>query len=282
MSRRRELAARRNSLDEIREIMNSMKNLAYMESRKISGFLESQRAVVSSMETAAEDILGFFAYTLSGMDDTDIEVYVLVGSERGFCGDYNRNLLRYFHKLSRHVNDKKLRLISVGQKLHGLLQNDDRVLRQVNGASVAEEVDNVLNHLVGQLVLIRRQWTSMKLSIVYYDDEQQPRHENLLPPFQQFLHRPPAHANAPLLNLQPRQFLRELIHHYLFAAMHAVLYTSLMAENRRRVMHLDGALQHMDEQIDNLHRRDNVLRQEEIVEEIEVILLRSEDAGQTL
>ena len=46
-----------------------------------------------------------------------------------------------------------------------------------------------------------------------------------------------------------------------------------MAESQQRVMHLDGAVQHMDEQSEELHRQSNVLRQEEIIEEIEVILL---------
>ncbi len=281
MSRRRELAARLHGLDEIREIMNSMKSLAYMESRKIGGFLASQRSVVSGMEAAAEDFLGFYANTLSAPDEADIEVYVLVGSERGFCGDYNRGLLYYFEQLSGKANEDKLRLITVGYKLQGLFRNDGRVLQQIDGASVVEEVSEVLNRLAGCLASIQRQWTSMKLYIVFYDDELQLKHKILLPPFQQFLNGPPAHAHAPLLNLQPRQFLRELSHQYLFAALHAVLYTSLMAENRRRVMHLEGALRHMEEQIENLHHRDNVMRQEEIIEEIEVILLRSGDMERT-
>lgn len=46
-----------------------------------------------------------------------------------------------------------------------------------------------------------------------------------------------------------------------------------MAESQQRVMHLDGAVQHMDEQSEELHRKSNILRQEEIIEEIEVILL---------
>jgi F-type H+-transporting ATPase subunit gamma len=56
-----------------------------------------------------------------------------------------------------------------------------------------------------------------------------------------------------------------------------MLYTSLMVENRRRVTHLEGAVKHMDEESDELRRQCNTLRQEEIIEEIEVILLSSSE-----
>jgi F-type H+-transporting ATPase subunit gamma len=278
MTRRRDISVRRYSLDEIREIMNSMKNLAYMESRKISGFLESQRAVVASMETAARDFLGFYPDTMVEPDDVSLEVYILVGTERGFCGDLNRGLLNYFDRLLQDHGDDKVRLISVGHKMQSLLQDDARVIQHVEGASVVEEVSEVLNRLVNQLAAIQHEYASMTLYVVYHDEQQRPVHNILLPPFQQFLHQPPLHRHAPILNLEPRQFLRELSHQYLFATLHAMLYTSLMAENRRRVSHLEGAVQHMQEQIENMRHQDNVLRQEEIIEEIEVILLRSGDS----
>lgn len=62
---------------------------------------------------------------------------------------------------------------------------------------------------------------------------------------------------------------------YLFATLHEIAYVSLMAENQRRLRHLDGAVRHLDEQSAVLARRSNSLRQEEIIEEIEVILLGS-------
>jgi F-type H+-transporting ATPase subunit gamma len=65
----------------------------------------------------------------------------------------------------------------------------------------------------------------------------------------------------------------ELVDQYLFAALHELLYTSLMAENQQRVMHLESAVRHLDEELSELNRQINILRQEEITEEIEVLLL---------
>ena len=46
-----------------------------------------------------------------------------------------------------------------------------------------------------------------------------------------------------------------------------------MAENRRRMQHLEGAIRRLEERTSELALKRNALRQEEITEEIEVILL---------
>jgi len=52
-----------------------------------------------------------------------------------------------------------------------------------------------------------------------------------------------------------------------------IFYTSLLAENHQRVQHLEGAVKHLDDESAKLRRQINARRQEEIIEEIEVILL---------
>ena len=73
--------------------MNSMKTLAYLEIRKLGRFLDAQRAVVAHVETVAADFLGFHSELLPPPDDSAQPVCLLLGSERGFCGDFNEALL---------------------------------------------------------------------------------------------------------------------------------------------------------------------------------------------
>ena len=87
-----------------------------------------------------------------------------------------------------------------------------------------------------------------------------------------------AQACAPLLNLQPAAFLAQLIEQYLFAALQAILYEALLSENQHRVRHLEGAVRHLEQRAEELQRRLRLLRQEEIIEEIEVILLNAATA----
>jgi F-type H+-transporting ATPase subunit gamma len=280
VSRRRDLERHRRGLDEIRDIMNSMRNLSFMETRKISGFLDVQHSAVNHIETVAADFLGFYPDSLREATDTAVDVYLLIGAERGFCGDFNHALMRHFENMPIIDDVDKLRLICVGHKLETLLENDEQEIIFIDGASVAEEVGTVLNQIVNHLASIQEQYGSLNLYVLYHDDENALINQQLLPPFQKFLHQQPQEPHPPELNLEPRKFLLDLSYHYLFVVLFEILYTSLMAENSQRVAHLEAAVQHLDEQSEELHRQGNILRQEEIIEEIEVILLSAASLDQ--
>ncbi|WP_461481955.1 F0F1 ATP synthase subunit gamma [Porticoccus sp.] len=279
MSRRRSLEAHRHSLGEIQEIMNSMKTLAYMETRKLARFLDAQQQVVTSIEQVAADFLQFFPETLPDTENT-ATVYLLIGSDRGFCGDFN-------HALLEHLNSKPqspeglASVLAVGHKLCTLLDDDPRVSIALDGAGVTEEVSPLLNRLVSELSQLQQGRGPLSLVCLYHESAAQIREQRLLPPF----HNLPglagkataAFGHPPLLHLPPREFLLQLTEQYLFAVLHGVLFTSLMAENHHRVAHLEGAVRHLEEESAELARACNVLRQEEITEEIEVILLGAEN-----
>lgn len=273
MTRRREVERHRASLVEIGEIMGSMKTLAYMENRKLARFLPAQTAVVRSIEVAAADFLAFHPGILPRAAD-EPPVFLLVGSERGFCGDFNRPLLDALAAATAGPADAAPRLLLVGQKLRTLLVDDERVAGFIPGASVTDEVPDVLQQLVTELV--RLQASPGRLSLVaLYQGPEGVVVDKLLPPFHQLLDVEAPGGHAPLLQLGAQAFLLALTEQYVFAALHYMLYTSLLEENRRRLAHLEGATRHLDEQCGALVRRSNVLRQEEIIEEIEVILLNA-------
>lgn len=275
VSRRRDIERHRRSLNEIRDIMNSMKNLSYMETRKISTFLDVQHSIVKHIQTVAADFLSFYPETLTAGKDTPpgVNVYLLIGTERGFCGDFNHALRRHMQSLPAIHGVDKMQLICVGRRLQTLLQGDDRPLIFIDGASIVEEVDTVLNQVVSQLASIQQHYGMLNLFVLYHNEEHQLINQQLLPPFQNLNPIQPQHAEPPVLNLAPEDFLLDLGYQYLFLVLYEILYTSLMAESRQRVSHLEGAIQHMEKQSEELHRQSNILRQEEIIEEIEVILL---------
>jgi F-type H+-transporting ATPase subunit gamma len=272
MTRRQDLEHHRLSLREIREIMNSMKTLAYMEIRKISRFLNTQCAVVRSIEDTAADFLSFHPEAMPQADETT-PVYLLIGTERGFCGDFNQSLVGHLESTLELHPVGKPHLIAVGRKLHTLIENDARVAAMIDGAGVVEEVTLVLNQMVHALSFLQEQHGMLTVYGLYHGGTDGIVVQKLMPSFQQYLHQIPQFAHPPELNLSPTEFLLELTEQYLFAALHEMLYTSLMAENHNRVTHLEGAVRHLDEKSEELARQCNALRQEEIIEEIEVLLL---------
>jgi F-type H+-transporting ATPase subunit gamma len=197
----------------------------------------------------------------------------LIGTERGFCGDFNQTLVRHLESALDTTPAGKPILVTVGRKLFTLLENDARVAARIDGASVVEEVTVVLSQLVHELSSVQEQHGMLTVYGLYHGGDDGIVMQKLLPPFQHYLHQAPRHPHPPVLNLPPARFLIELTEHYLFAALYAMLYASLTAENHNRVTHLDGAVKHLDDESEELARQCSALRQEEIIEEIEVILL---------
>jgi len=270
MSRRRELEQSLRKLGEIGEIMRSMKNLAVMETRKLARFLDVQEESVLLIEAAAADFLCFYPHLGIG-NPPGVEAVLVLGTERGFCGDFNEELLAV---LGRNGNSP---VIAVGGKLCAGLEKHPALAAEFEGPTVAEDVPKTLNRLVPEIGRLQQGRAFQGLAVIHHRSGGEGiSRKPLLPPFTQIPPPNPPQFQAPLLNLAPEKFFAELVHHYLFAALHEMFYSSLMAENQRRIQHLEGAIQRLEEKNTALARSARTLRQEEITEEIEVILLSVE------
>ena len=273
MSKRRDLETRIRSLNEIREIMNAMKNLSLMEVHRLNRFLDTQRRVVAGIEAAAADFLLFHPELYPGEEEFR-NVHVLLGSERGFCGDFNESLVR---ALDNPIGSARVvTLVVIGSKLAAKLTDDARVAAFLDGPSVVEEVDSVLMKLMKTITALRASSHAggpLRLTVFHHDAAGERVKISDLRPFQKCEQTNIRFAHAPLLYLQPHVFVTGLAEQYLFAALHELLYSSLMAENQRRMQHMDSAVRRLERTSMELWQRRNILRQEEITEEIEVIML---------
>lgn len=279
MSRRREVLGRLKTLREISSIMNSLKNISMMETRKITRFLSSQQQVVANIEAAAGDFLHFYP-ALRPAPDHAARVWLLIGSERGFCGDFNQSLLADFERRVPPEARENGHIIAVGRKLCLEVEHKYPDAALFDGPGVADEVHGMLSSLVGALDKMREERGACALVMLHKVEGQDgARATPLLPPFEGRETDGKAggagFAFPPRLTLEPEVFFTELVRHYLFAALHAGFFTSLMAEHQQRVKHLENATRRLDEQAAGLLQKSNVLRQEEITEEIEEIMLGS-------
>lgn len=270
MTRRAGLQTQFHSLSEIREIMNSMKTLAYMETRKLDQFIAAQQQVVRSINQAATEFIHCYPEILAS-DMEAFSVLLLIGSERGFCGDFNHAVYREFKQLSASHPPKKI--IVVGRKLHLLMLEQQAAEEYLEGPSVVEDVPESLIQIVNILTAIQAEQGAIRLTVISHTEQADITQEQLLPAFQTQKQQPANSQTPPLLNLTPQAFFLGISEHYLFSSLHDKLYSSLLAENHRRVAHLEGAIQHLNNKSEQLARKLNTLRQEEIIEEIEVILL---------
>lgn len=271
MTRRHQLAAKLEGYREVRSILSAMKNIALMELRALAGLVENQRRAMSTIERAAADFLAF--YPLPAGPAPAATVCVVIGSERGFCGEFNEAL----EAEARAVQARGERLLAVGARLAERLEATDpgTVLA---GANVAEELPAVLEQVAARLVGIQREAPPGPLAVkaVYQNPDGSGPVTRVVAPLPLADEPPPARGYPPRLTLDPPEFFAELLEQALLLALQEAFSVSLIAENRRRLEHMEGALKRLDDIVARLAQRMNASRQEEITQEIEVIMLSAE------
>lgn len=267
MSSLAELSQRFARLKEISSIMTAMKSLSLVETRKLARFIGHQRKMLANIESAAADFLHDYPLPASSQDGQTI--VLLIGSERGFCGNFNERVLAAMDALPAGTTPP--RLVAVGHRLVTKLESRPEVMAHLDGPTVTEDVPAVLGRLMDALHARSPQSaaTNVALHGLAHDADGEVRLVQLLP--LPALTSPPF-THAPRLNLAPTEFLADLLDQYLLAALHGLLYESLAAENRQRLAHMENALSRLDETLAGLALKRNALRQEKIVEEIEVML----------
>lgn len=273
MSRRRELERRRRDLADIDAILGAMKSLALMEMRKLGRLVGHQRRLVERLDDARAD---FFAFHPPATPPARRDVFVVLGSERGFCGNFNGVVV---DALASHLaahRAESVTLVAVGYKLRLELEGDSRVAVTLDGASVAEELGPVLTRLVRALVELAERPGQLAVSVAHHTGDGRGVSIDRLDPFGPPERPAPRPVYPPDLNLPAADVRAGLAVPYLYAALQGSLCGSLMAENLARLRHMETAMRRIEDDALALRRRCDRLRQEEITEEIEVLLLSAD------
>ncbi len=278
MSKHREIDDRLHTLREITGIFGAMKNFALMETQKLTRVLPTQQRVLDSIDAVVTDFLTFYPAGTQRIDRGK-RVYLLFGSERGLCGDFNEALLDRFAQAVQGESEESYELICVGSKLAEKLERDARIVATVPGPTVTEEVQPVLIRLmdtVREAQVRRNSKVPLDLTIVHYRAGAEDAHIEVRRPFHPAARATARYAYPPVLYLDPLMFMTALFDFYLLSILHEVCFSSLMAENQRRFQHMDQAVRRLQRDIEELTLKRNRWRQEEITEEIEVIMLSAD------
>jgi F-type H+-transporting ATPase subunit gamma len=261
------------SLRDIESILNAMKNLSLVEITKISKFYATQQELFQTVESALADFQKFYGDTLGGTLTAPSSLYVLIGSERGFCGGFNEAV----HKaLEREGADAGLKLIVVGRKLALKFLDDKRVVTLLEGPSATEEIPTVISQLAKALA----GFPGAVWKIIHNGYSNEGSILEIICPFEFSKDKvAPAYQFPPLLNLPAAELRPQLFEQYLFALFYGIFYVSFTAENHERLHHMDGALNKLRDEEQRLRQTSNSLRQEAITEELEVIMLSVDDSS---
>lgn len=273
MTKRSQLKRYIHSLTEIGDIMTAMKNLSFIEVNKLTKFLTNQEHVVKTLEDVGTDFFNSYPL-LASFPIESSPVYILIGSERGFCGTFNKSIMNQW--LNEMKSDAQI--VAIGRRLILKLADEFQVTKEMEGPSVAEEIPTVISSLSSFLEENAISPSFGNFHIIYNKMIDNHIITKSFSPFTTVREQKEKSSTfAPLLNLSPEEFLSQFLENYLFAVLYDIFYQSLIAENYQRLSHLNGAISKLEKKCLKLSHQMNTLRQEEITEEIEVILTQTMD-----
>ena len=253
MSSRSENITRLDLYNELDEIVSAMKNLAQVELHRILRAQPLQHAALATCRsalTASAPQTGLHAPA----------ILLAIGSQRGFCGGFNEQIVRL-------LPAAPARVLLVGSRLAARVTQGMPGTEVFNGPATADEIlpcAQQLAEVIGSGVL-------PPINLLAHA-ENGPQLVPLWPPLIS-----PAKP-APRTYLPAATLQRGLAQHYLLHAIGHALLLSLQAENRQRLQQMDAARDHLSQLSQQLLRHMNVLRQQQIVDEIEVILAGQDGA----
>jgi F-type H+-transporting ATPase subunit gamma len=262
MSLRREVETRLALFDELSGILGAMRSFALTELRRVSKREAAQQKVVAALTTALTEVTpGTQAIEPLGKVRQDI--CLLFGSVRGFCGSFNEDVIRCWQA----QDDEQAAVILLGERLHQMLPDRPKQLLLSgadNGLNAHETVDRILvaiSELHNETAPFRL-WACTR-------DDQGAHYQQLWPlPVLQA-----AETILPPVTHQPQAVVAvSIADQYLYHQLLSLLLSSIRVENHMRLMQMETALRHLQQGTEDMQRQRNRLRQEEIVEEIELMV----------
>ncbi|MCP5170355.1 MAG: F0F1 ATP synthase subunit gamma [Hahellaceae bacterium] len=268
MSQRNENLERLALYEELNDVVSAMKNLAQVELHRVKRAMVNQQPALLTVEEAVASLQASggasseAVQAASGDTLASFCVTLVLGSERGFCGGFNEQIVRSFES---YLPEHGSRIIIGSRLASKIMESSDWPF--FSAPSTTDEVlpcvqavtDYILaNPLPESLQLLHH--TSQGITMT------------ALRPLPKMLRRtgPPLSIQLPMAEL-----CRELEWQYLNQTLLQAFFTSLWMENRLRLQQMEGAREHIEDLTRELRLRINTLRQQEIVEEIEVMLTKA-------
>lgn len=263
MNQRQTIESKLALYDELEGILGAMRSFALAELRRIEKRETSQRQVVENLQLALDDLSSHLPPPTSPASS---DIWLMLGSVRGFCGSFNEDIIRCW--TAQAPNDAPL--IVVGERLQGLLAAEHAL--EVAGADGGNDAPEAIDRILAGVMAIESRRPNQEFGLVAcIRDESTARIQRLwpLPTSQRVPSKP-----TPITLGPAGEVVAGVARHYLYHSLLALLLRSIRVENHMRLLQMENALHHLQDGYQELERQRNRLRQEEIVQEIELMVGR--------
>lgn len=257
MTQRRELDSRLALYGDLSGILSAMRSFALAELRRVTQREDAQQRAAQALAGAFDAM----APALPPAGEPAGDIWLLLGSVRGFCASFNEDVAARW----RQEQSRPLATIVAGERLAALVPAGALT---VAGAMSAADAVPAIERILGAVEAARQAAGTDTGLVACWRDEGGARVQRLQP-FSPASSRMP--DELPVTHEPAARVAASVARHYLFHQLLALLLRSLRVENHMRLLQMENALQHIERNTDALKLLRNRLRQEEIVEEIELI-----------
>jgi F-type H+-transporting ATPase subunit gamma len=208
MSRRRELEARLALFGELSGILNAVRSFALVELRRLAQHEAAQQQSRDTLELA----MGELCAALPPPQPSPGDIWIALGSARGFCAGLNDEVLRFWQEQGQVA----LASIAVGERLSALMPAG---VIAVPGPAGAADAVAAIDRILEAVDQARRVAGPHAGLVLCYRDERAVTTRRLLP-------LPGAHtapSALPLTNEPAAEVALGVAQHYLFHTLLALL-----------------------------------------------------------
>lgn len=263
MTQRREIEGRLALYEDLAGILGAMRSFALAELHRVLHREKAQQQAVQAISAALQEVAEF----LPPQAPAEHDLWILFGSVRGFCGSFNEDIVRGW----RNAQPTPCATIVVGERLQSMLLAEKNIL-PVDGADGSLDAASAIDRILSAFEQARTLTGDRCGLLACYRDDEGVQIQRLLP-----LPQPQKYSRAPpLMNEAPQGVGANVAKHYLFHLLLSLQLRAIRVENHMRLMQMETALQHLERSSEDLQRQRNRMRQEEIVEEIELMLRKKE------
>ncbi|MFH1824657.1 MAG: ATP synthase F1 subunit gamma [Candidatus Firestonebacteria bacterium] len=274
MKNLREIRERIKGIKKTQQITKAMKMVSAVRFKKTSSKLISNRPYADSIANLVSDLVirvgekathPFFIRN----EKSNKSLLVVIGSDKGLCGSFNSNLLRYCLKYLNEKKDKEIHIITIGKKVNDYLKKRDyniinswlnisfnlsydtasKIEEQIVGLFLKEKYKEV-NILYNEFKNAAQTKITLKKLLPLESIEKEKNKT-------EFIYEP-----------NPEEVLKELLPRFMKVIVCRILLESNVSEQGLRMTAMEQATKNADDMIKNLTLLYNKSRQTNITKEL--------------
>ncbi|MBI2774543.1 F0F1 ATP synthase subunit gamma [Candidatus Dependentiae bacterium] len=272
MSELIQMRQRIKAVETIKKVTHAMRLISMASHSK----MRAQRSMVENYRQEISRLLALISqehptwnYPLKGNPESNRDLAIVVGSQKGLCGNFNNAIVAFFARQYEHVDPKNVDTIVIGKKAVELLSKREgptvMELRVFNSATIAHIIQKISMYLSAH-------GNDYRSIIIYYQYPktffaQKPTALNLAQPYNKQLDEPKP-QEAYRFEADSQELLSYLSAKQMEITLREILVNSLIAEQAARFIAMDSSTRNASNILDTMRLDYNKLRQAKITREL--------------